>query len=63
MLRRTLSPFVFTCLLAILPGITSHQADRIISERPYANTRQLVSRRILSEDEYKQIEDRVVVNQ
>ncbi len=120
MLRRTLSPVVFTCLLTILtacwsnqspdqlrektaeetaklkrdskavaqgvkeglsnkravdlnkaskddltslPGITSHQADRIIAERPYANTRQLVSRRILSEEEYKQIEDRVVVNQ
>lgn len=49
--------------LTSLPGITAHQADRIIAERPYANTHQLVSRRILSEDEYKQIEDRVVVNQ
>lgn len=49
--------------LTSLPGITPHQADRIIAERPYANTHQLVSRRILSEDEYKQIEDRVVVNQ
>lgn len=49
--------------LTSLPGIDSHQADRIIAERPYANTHQLVSRRILSEDEYKQIEDRVVVNQ
>ena len=49
--------------LASLPGITSHQADRMIAERPYANTHQLVTRRILSEDEYKQIEDRVVVNQ
>jgi len=48
--------------LASLPGITSHQADRIIAERPYANTHQLVTRRILSEDEYSQIQDRVVVN-
>lgn len=48
--------------LSSLPGITSHQADRIIAERPYANTHQLVSRRILSEDEFKQVQDRVVVN-
>ena len=48
--------------LASLPGINAHQADRIIAERPYANAHQLVTRRILTEDEYKQIEDRVVVN-
>ncbi len=48
--------------LASLPGITSGQADRIIAERPYANAHQLVTRRILSEDEYGQIQDRVVVN-
>ena len=48
--------------LASLPGITPHEADRIIAERPYANTHQLVSRRILSEDEYRQIQDRVAVN-
>lgn len=49
--------------LTSLPGITTQKADRIIAERPYANTHQLVSRRILSEDEYNQIQDRVVVNQ
>lgn len=48
--------------LSDLPGITDKQADRIIAERPYANTHQLVSRRVLSEDEYSQIESRVVVN-
>ena len=48
--------------LASLPGITAHDADRIIAERPYANPHQLVSRRIVSEDEYSQIQDRVVVN-
>jgi len=48
--------------LASLPGITSRQADRIIAERPYANTHQLVSRHVLSEDEYAQVQDRVVVN-
>jgi competence protein ComEA len=48
--------------LASLPGITSHQADRIIAERPYASPHQLVTRSILSEDEYSQIQDRVVVS-
>ena len=48
--------------LASLPGITPQRADRIIAERPYANTHQLVTRRIVSEGEYSQIQDRVVVN-
>jgi DNA uptake protein ComE-like DNA-binding protein len=47
--------------LATLPGITPHQVDRIIAERPFANPHQLVTRRILSEDEYSRIQDRVVV--
>lgn len=48
--------------LTSLPGVTSQDADRIIAERPYASPHQLVSRRIVSEDEYSQIQDRVVVN-
>lgn len=48
--------------LTSLPGITDHKADRIIAERPYANTHQLVTRHILTEDEYGQVQDRVVVN-
>lgn len=48
--------------LASLPGITPGQADRVIAERPYANTHQLVTRHVLSEDEYSKIQDRVVVN-
>jgi DNA uptake protein ComE-like DNA-binding protein len=48
--------------LASLPGVTSQQADRIIAERPYATAHQLVTRRILSEDEYSQIQDRVMVS-
>ncbi len=48
--------------LASLPGVTERQADRIIAERPFANTHQLVTRRILSEDEYSKIQDRVIVN-
>jgi len=48
--------------LTSLPGITTQKADRIIAERPFANTHQLVTRRILSEDEYSQVQDRVVVS-
>lgn len=48
--------------LSSLPGINSQKADRIIAERPYANTHQLVTRRVLTEDEYAQVQDRVVVN-
>jgi hypothetical protein len=44
-----------------LPGINSQKAERIIAERPYANTRQLVTRHILTEDEYAQVQDRVVI--
>lgn len=49
--------------LASLPGITSSKAERIIAERPYANTHQLVSRHVVTEDEYSQIQDRVIVSQ
>jgi len=47
--------------LAALPGMDSHKADRVIAERPFANTHQLVSRHILTEDEYAQVQDKVVV--
>ena len=47
--------------LASLPGITPQRADRIIAERPYASAHQLVTRHVLSEDEYAQIQDRVAV--
>jgi DNA uptake protein ComE-like DNA-binding protein len=48
--------------LASLPGITPHQADRIIAERPYASPHQLVTRSILSEGQYSQIQDREMVS-
>jgi competence protein ComEA len=49
--------------LQSLPGVTPQKADRIIAERPYADTRQLVTRHVLSEDEYAQLKDRVTVTQ
>jgi DNA uptake protein ComE-like DNA-binding protein len=48
--------------LSSLPGITDKDADRIIAERPYASAHQLVSRHVVSETEYAQIQDRVVVS-
>jgi DNA uptake protein ComE-like DNA-binding protein len=48
--------------LTSLPGIDARQADRIVAERPYASPHQLVTRRVLSEDEYSKIQDRVVVD-
>ena len=47
--------------IAALPGLDAHKADRVIAERPYANTGQLVTRHILSESEYEQLKDRVFV--
>ena len=47
--------------LLTLPGVTSPRADRIIAERPYASAHQLVTRHVVSEDEYAQIQDRIVV--
>ena len=44
-----------------LPGMTSQKADRIIAERPYATTHQLVTRHVLTEAEYAQVQDRVVI--
>jgi DNA uptake protein ComE-like DNA-binding protein len=49
--------------LLTLPGITSERAGRIIAGRPYASTNQLVTRHVLSEDEYRPIEARVTVSQ
>jgi DNA uptake protein ComE-like DNA-binding protein len=47
--------------LAGLPGMDDRKADRVIAERPYASSHQLVSRHILTEDEYARIQDKVVV--
>jgi len=49
--------------LLSLPGITDHEADRVIAERPYASTHELVSRRIVSQEEYDKIKDRIIASQ
>ena len=47
--------------LTILPGITDEKADLIISRRPYADKHELVTKKVLSENDYSKIADRVVV--
>ncbi|HVI07607.1 MAG TPA: helix-hairpin-helix domain-containing protein [Candidatus Binatia bacterium] len=42
-----------------LPGLTEHEADRIVDGRPYDSTQDLVSRRIVSGAEYDKIRDRI----
>jgi DNA uptake protein ComE-like DNA-binding protein len=46
--------------LMALPGMTSGEADAVITGRPYKDPAQLVTRRILSQAEYDQISDKVV---
>jgi DNA uptake protein ComE-like DNA-binding protein len=43
-----------------LPGITEHEADRIIAARPYDDAHDLVRRHIISQAEYDKISDRVI---
>jgi|SRR5437762_11927146 len=45
--------------LMSLPGIRAQVADRIIAGRPYNDKGELVSRRILPQDEYRNIQDRI----
>jgi outer membrane murein-binding lipoprotein Lpp len=45
--------------LTALPGITNERADRIIAGRPYENSQELVSRHIVSQQEYDRIRDQV----
>jgi DNA uptake protein ComE-like DNA-binding protein len=44
-----------------LPGITRHDAQRIIDERPYHRKHELVTKGILSEARYEEIRDRILV--
>lgn len=46
--------------LLTLPGLTEHEADRIIAERPYDNADDLVRRRVIPESEYDKIRDQVI---
>ena len=45
--------------LMALPGMSAHEADRVIAGRPYNSSDDLVSRHILSKSEYDRIADQV----
>jgi DNA uptake protein ComE-like DNA-binding protein len=45
--------------LLSLPGLSSEAADRVIANRPYSSVHELVSRRVISEQEYDKIRDQV----
>ena len=47
--------------LVVLPGITGPKADAVISHRPYSDKHELVTKKVLLENEYSKIADRVVV--
>lgn len=46
--------------LLTLPDLTEREADRIIADRPFDNTDDLVKRRVLTQAEYDRIHDRVI---
>ena len=45
--------------LLSLPGINAERADRIVAGRPYSSSSDLVSRRVISQQEYDNIKDKV----
>lgn len=47
--------------LASLPGISEETAARIVANRPYHAAHDLLDRRLVTQDEYKQIADRITV--
>jgi DNA uptake protein ComE-like DNA-binding protein len=47
--------------LMALPGVTSQQADLIIADRPFRSAPELVTRHIVSQREYDQIKNQVMV--
>jgi len=45
--------------LTTLPGISDETAARIVANRPYQAAHDLIDRRLVTPDEYKQIADRI----
>ncbi len=45
--------------LTQLPGINERAADSIVAGRPYQSKDDLVSKKIISEDEYQKIQDKI----
>lgn len=49
--------------LRSLPGITDADAKKIAANRPYKRKDQLVSKKIISKEEYEKIKDEIVAKQ
>ena len=49
--------------LASLPGLDDSIADRIVAHRPYNSTQELVTRRVISRNDYDRIRDHIEVKQ
>ncbi|WP_348267159.1 helix-hairpin-helix domain-containing protein [Edaphobacter paludis] len=47
--------------LQTLPGVTPELAGKIVEHRPYASTRDLVRRRILSSAEFDRVKAQIIV--
>lgn len=43
----------------VAAGFSREQSDRVIAHRPYATSRELVTKRVISDDEYQQIEPHI----
>ena len=49
--------------LLTLPGVSKDTADRVLAARPYDDTHELVSRKLVSEAEFGKIKDKVTATQ
>jgi DNA uptake protein ComE-like DNA-binding protein len=47
--------------LATLPGMTPEIANTIVKNRPYASTRELVQKRVLSKSEFNRVKAQILV--
>ena len=43
-----------------LPGVTGEMADRIVGNRPYATSQDLLRRHLVTKAEYSQIADKII---
>ena len=47
--------------LQTLPGVTPELAWKIVEHRPYASTRDLVRKRVLSSEEFERVKGQIIV--
>lgn len=44
-----------------LPGVNAEMAERIVKNRPYRSTRDLVRRKVMTKDEYDRVKNQIFV--